>query len=169
MRIKYIILIVFLFAGCNNAKKEDIQLSSSKSTAISNAIELASPGVVGIYRSQERVLRTWRGYRNLKPASSNGSGFIISKDGYILTNAHNIRDSFSSAVITTEINVTVVVPGGQTYDAAIVGVDTVSDIALLKIEGDDFEYCNLGNSDDVKVGEWAIALGNPRNLISNVQ
>ena len=169
MRIKYVILIVFLFAGCNNAKKEDIQLSSSKSTAISNAIELASPGVVGIYRSQERVLRTWRGYRNLKPASSNGSGFIISKDGYILTNAHNIRDNFSSAVITTEINVTVVVPGGQTYDAAIVGVDTVSDIALLKIEGDDFEYCNLGNSDDVKVGEWAIALGNPRNLISNVQ
>ena len=48
-------------------------------------------------------------------------------------------------------------------------MDTVSDIALLKIEGDDFEYCNLGNSDDVKVGEWAIALGNPRNLISNVQ
>ena len=169
MRIKYIILIIFLFAGCNNAKKEDVQISSSKSTAISNAIELASPGVVGIYRSQERVLRTWRGYRNLKPASSNGSGFIISKDGYILTNAHNIRDNFSSAVITTEINVTVVVPGGQTYDAAIVGVDTVSDIALLKIEGDDFEYCNLGNSDDVKVGEWAIALGNPRNLISNVQ
>ena len=169
MRIKYIILIIFLFIGCNNAKKEDVQISSSKSTAISNAIELASPGVVGIYRSQERVLRTWRGYRNLKPASSNGSGFIISKDGYILTNAHNIRDNFSSAVITTEINVTVVVPGGQTYDAAIVGVDTVSDIALLKIEGDDFEYCNLGNSDDVKVGEWAIALGNPRNLISNVQ
>ena len=169
MRIKYIILIIFLFTGCNNPKKEDVQISSSKSTAISNAIELASPGVVGIYRSQERVLRTWRGYRNLKPASSNGSGFIISKDGYILTNAHNIRDNFSSAVITTEINVTVVVPGGQTYDAAIVGVDTVSDIALLKIEGDDFEYCNLGNSDDVKVGEWAIALGNPRNLISNVQ
>ena len=169
MRIKYIILIIFLFTGCNNTKKEDVQISSSKSTAISNAIELASPGVVGIYRSQERVIRTWRGYRNLKPASSNGSGFIISKDGYILTNAHNIRDNFSSAVITTEINVTVVVPGGQTYDAAIVGVDTVSDIALLKIEGDDFEYCNLGNSDDVKVGEWAIALGNPRNLISNVQ
>ena len=169
MRIKFIILIIILFVGCNSEKREDIQISSSKSTAISNAIELASPGVVGIYRSQERVLKTWRGYRNLKPASSNGSGFIISKDGYILTNAHNIRDNFVSAVITTEINVTVVVPGGKTYDAAIVGVDTVSDIALLKIEGEDFEYCNLGDSGNVKVGEWAIALGNPRNLISNVQ
>jgi len=66
MRIKYIILIIFLFAGCNNAKKEYVQISSSKSTAISSAIELASPGVVGIYRSQERVLRTWSGYRNFK-------------------------------------------------------------------------------------------------------
>jgi S1-C subfamily serine protease len=45
----------------------------------------------------------------------------------------------------------------------------ISDIALLKIDGDKFQYCNLGDSDDVKVGEWAIALGNPRNLISNVQ
>ncbi len=47
-----------------------------------------------------------------------------------------------------QINVTVVVPGGQTYDAEIVGLDTVSDIALLKIEGENFEYCSLGDSDE---------------------
>ena len=105
----------------------------------------------------------------MKPVSSNGSGFIISEDGYILTNAHNIRDTFRSSVITTDINVSVVIPGGETYDAAIVGIDMISDIALLKIDGGKFNYCNLGDSDNVKVGEWAIALGNPRNLISNVQ
>ena len=169
MRIKFIAISIFLFLSCMNEERGDIQISLSKSTAISNAVELASPGVVGIYRSQEIVLRTWRGYRNMKPVLSNGSGFIISEDGYILTNAHNIRDSFRSSVITTEINVSVVIPGGKTYDASIVGIDMISDIALLKINGEKFKYCNLGDSDNVKVGEWAIALGNPRNLISNVQ
>ena len=114
-------------------------------------------------------MRTWRGYRNLKPVSSNGTGFIISEDGYILTNAHNIKDNFRPSVITTDINITVVVPGGEAYSASIVGLDMISDIALLKIDGKNFDYCNLGDSDEVKVGEWAIALGNPRNLISNAQ
>ena len=169
MKIKFLALSIFIFLGCMNDRSEDVQISLSKSTAISKAVESASPGVVGIYRSQEIVLRTWGGYRNMKPVSSNGSGFIISEDGYILTNAHNIRDSFRSSVITTEINVSVVTPGGKTYDASIVGIDMISDIALLKIDGEKFDYCNLGDSDNVKVGEWAIALGNPRNLISNVQ
>ena len=169
MRIKIIFLSIYLFLGCMNDQSESMQISKSKSNALSNAIELASPGVVGIYRSQEIVMRTWRGYRNLKPVSSNGSGFIISEDGYILTNAHNIKDNFRPSVITTDINITVVVPGGEAYSASIVGLDMISDIALLKIDGKNFDYCNLGDSDEVKVGEWAIALGNPRNLISNAQ
>ena len=169
MRIKIIFLSIYLFLGCMNDQSENVQISYSKSTALSNAIELASPGVVGIYRSQEIVMRTWRGYRNLKPISSNGSGFIINKDGYILTNAHNIKDNLRPSVITTDINITVVVPGGETYSASIVGLDMISDIALLKIDGENFDYCSLGDSDEVKVGEWAIALGNPRNLISNAQ
>ena len=169
MKIKVIFLSIYLFLGCMNDQSNNVQISYSKSTALSNAIELASPGVVGIYRSQEIVMRTWRGYRNLKPVSSNGSGFIISEDGYILTNAHNIKDNFRPSVITTDINITVVVPGGEAYSASIVGLDMISDIALLKIDGKNFDYCNLGDSDEVKVGEWAIALGNPRNLISNAQ
>ena len=169
MRIKIIFLSIYLFLGCMNDQSESMQISYSKSNALSNAIELASPGVVGIYRSQEIVMRTWRGYRNLKPVSSNGSGFIISEDGYILTNAHNIKDNFRPSVITTDINITVVVPGGEAYSASIVGLDMISDIALLKIDGKNFDYCNLGDSDEVQVGEWAIALGNPRNLISNAQ
>lgn len=169
MRIKIIFLSIYFFLGCVNDQSESMQISYSKSNALSNAIELASPGVVGIYRSQEIVMRTWRGYRNLKPISSNGSGFIINKDGYILTNAHNIKDNLRPSVITTDINITVVVPGGDTYSASIVGLDMISDIALLKIDGENFDYCSLGDSDEVKVGAWAIALGNPRNLISNAQ
>ena len=84
MRIKIIFLSIYLFLGCMNDQSESMKISYSKSNALSNAIELASPGVVGIYRSQEIVMRTWRGYRNLKPISSNGSGFIINEDGYIL-------------------------------------------------------------------------------------
>ena len=170
MRIKILSLFIFLFLGCNERSLNNEQGLISKDTAISQAVELASPGVVGIYRSQEVVLRTrWGGYRNLKPISSNGSGFIISEDGYILTNAHNIKDNLRSELITTYISITVVVPGGEMYNASIVGIDMISDIALLKINGNNFNYCNLGNSDNVKVGEWAIALGNPRNLISNAQ
>ena len=152
MKIKIIFLSIYLFLGCMNDQSENVQISYSKSTALSNAIELASPGVVGIYRSQEIVMRTWRGYRNLKPVSSNGSGFIISEDGYILTNAHNIKDNFRPSVITTDINITVVVPGGEAYSASIVGLDMISDIALLKIDGKNFDYCNLGDSDEVQVG-----------------
>lgn len=169
MKIKILILFTLLFISCNNDNINQPQIQFSKDTAISKAVQKASPGVVGIYRNQEVVLRTWRGYRNLKPISSNGSGFIISDDGYILTNAHNIRDDLRPAFFTTDIKITVVIPGGESFDASIVGIDTVTDIALLKIEGDNFQSCNLGDSDDVKVGQWAIALGNPKNLIRNAQ
>jgi serine protease Do len=167
MKINILILLALLFIGCHKEQSVNFQVETSKSTAISKAIKKASPGVVGIYATQEIIQRTWRGYRGLKPVSSNGSGFIISEDGYILTNAHNIKDN-RPAVITTDINITVIIPGGESFDASIVGVDPITDIALLKIEGDKFESCNFGDSDNVKVGEWAIALGNPKNLISNV-
>ncbi len=169
MKIRILLLFIISFISCDNGVIDQQQIHFSKDTAISRAVQKASPGVVGIYRNQEVVLRTWRGYRNLKPISSNGSGFIISEDGYILTNAHNIRDDLRPSFVTTDITVTVVIPGGESFDASIVGIDTVTDIALLKIEGENFESCNLGDSDNVKVGQWAIALGNPKNLIRNAQ
>ena len=174
MKIRILVLCIFLCIGCDNGAMIQPQIQLSKDTVISKAVQKASPGVVGIYRNQEIVLKTWRGYKNLKPISSNGSGFIISDDGYILTNAHNIRkdfkrDDFRPEVITTDITITVVIPGGKTFNASIVGIDTVTDIALLKIEGENFESCKLGDSDDIKVGQWAIALGNPENLIQNAQ
>ncbi|MFN3306579.1 MAG: S1C family serine protease [Candidatus Kapaibacteriota bacterium] len=84
-----------------------------------------------------------------------GSGFLISSDGYILTNHHVAGKASKIIVTTTE---------GKKYDAKLVAADEVTDVALLKIEGENFPYLKLGNSDDVIVGEWVIAMGNPFGL-----
>ncbi len=88
-----------------------------------------------------------------------GSGVIISADGYIVTNNHVIKDA-------TDIEVTL--NNKKTYKAKLIGADTTSDIALLKIDAKDLSYITLGDSDAVKVGEWVLAVGNPYNLTSTV-
>ncbi|NLX67623.1 MAG: Do family serine endopeptidase [Bacteroidales bacterium] len=88
-----------------------------------------------------------------------GSGVIISKDGYIITNNHVVRNA-------TEVSVTL--NDNKEYSAKVVGTDPKSDIALLKIEGEDFPYLTFGNSDALQVGEWVLAVGNPFNLTSTV-
>lgn len=84
-----------------------------------------------------------------------GSGFIISPDGYIVTNDHVAGNA-------TEITVTMT--NGKHYDAKVVGTDPITDICLLKVEASDLPYEILGNSSDVMIGEWVIALGNPFGL-----
>lgn len=145
----------------------------SRRNAITRAAAEAGPAVVGINVIQvKRYVRRspfytedpfWRAlfpeyFRDKvyeQKVQSLGSGFIISKDGYLVTNQHVVEDA-------TEIIVTL--PGGQRHNAKIVGSDEISDIALLKIDGRNFPYLKLGNSDDVIVGEWVIALGNPFGL-----
>ena len=169
MKIKKVIIALFIIIGCNQSEPIIPNTSESKVTAITVAIEKASPGVVSIYRNQEIAqVNRWTGrLKSLKPIQSSGSGFIISKDGYILTNAHNIVTELSdpsSSIINIKIDV--VLPGGNHYPASIVGVDTRTDVALLKIKGEDFQYCEIGNSDKIIVGEWVIALGNPKSLFA---
>ena len=95
-----------------------------------------------------------------QPQVGFGSGVIISKDGYIITNNHVIAGA-------TEVSVTL--NNNKEYTATVVGADPDTDIALLKIEGDsDFKYVSFGNSDDLLVGEWVLAVGNPFNLTSTV-
>lgn len=84
-----------------------------------------------------------------------GSGFIISEDGYILTNDHVAGNA-------TKISVTLT--SGETVNARLIGKDPVSDVALLKIEKTGLNYLRFANSDNVLIGEWAIALGNPFGL-----
>jgi len=169
MKIKAIVIVLLFVISCNQSEDSISAISKSKNTAITTAIKHASPGVVSIYRNQELAqINRWTGrLRSMKPIESNGSGFIISKDGYILTNAHNIvTPILDPSLSTTNIRIDVVLPGGDYYLASIVGVDTRSDIALLKIEGENFKYCELGNSDEIMVGEWVVALGNPKSLFA---
>lgn len=87
-----------------------------------------------------------------RETSSLGSGFIISRDGYILTNHH---------VISEADEVIVRLSNRQEYDAKVIGSDKDSDIALLKIEGDNLPVLEYGSSTDLKVGEWVLAIGSP--------
>lgn len=89
-----------------------------------------------------------------------GSGVIISEDGYIVTNNHVIKDA--SAIEITLNN-------KKAYKAKLIGTDSKMDIALLKIDSEDkLVYSTFANSDEVKVGEWVLAVGNPYNLTSTV-
>ncbi|SHI72007.1 S1C family serine protease [Flavobacterium terrae] len=89
-----------------------------------------------------------------------GSGVIISEDGYIVTNNHVVKDA-------TELEVTL--NNNKTYKAKLVGTDSKMDIALLKVDADaKLPYATFGNSDNIKVGEWVLAVGNPYNLTSTV-
>ena len=89
-----------------------------------------------------------------------GSGVIVSKDGYIITNFHVIEDA-STIEVTTNNN--------KTYKAELIGQDEVADIAVLKIDNDiTFPYIRFADSDQTKIGEWVLAVGNPYNLTSTV-
>ncbi len=88
-----------------------------------------------------------------------GSGVIISKDGYIVTNNH---------VIDGADEISVKLHDGRELKGRIIGTDPTTDLALVKIEGDDFPAIVVGNSDNLKVGEWVLAVGNPFNLGSTV-
>jgi len=88
-----------------------------------------------------------------------GSGVIISSDGYIVTNHHVINNSDYIEVTLND---------KRTYKATLVASDPSTDIALLKIDADNLPYLSFGNSDELKVGEWVLAVGNPFNLTSTV-
>ncbi len=98
-------------------------------------------------------------YRDTQPVVGFGSGVIISNDGYIVTNNHVIENSDKVYVTLND---------KREFEAKIIGADPSSDLALLKVDGEDFHYIPWGNSDSLQVGEWVLAVGNPFNLTSSV-
>ena len=94
-----------------------------------------------------------------QPRIGMGSGVIITKDGYIVTNNHVIKES-------DELEVTL--NDNRTFNAKVIGTDEATDLALLKIEAEDLPIVKMGDSDKLKVGEWVLAVGNPFQLTSTV-
>ena len=94
-----------------------------------------------------------------QPRVGFGSGVIISKDGYIVTNNH-VNDGADGIIVKLNDN--------REFKGRMIGTDPNSDLALVKIEGDDFPTIPVGDSDALKVGEWVLAVGNPFNLTSTV-
>lgn len=98
--------------------------------------------------------------RDGRVSKSLGSGFVIDPDGYIVTNNHVIEDADL---------IEVTFPNGDTFEAALIGRDPATDIAVLKIDsGDAFPFVSFGNSDASEVGEWVIAIGNPLGYSGSV-
>ena len=141
-------------------------LEDVRQYTIPNAVKRAKPAVVGIsVTSVERVMSRdpfdfffGRRYRN-RLAQSTGSGFIISEDGFVVTNQHVIENA-------KEIEMTL--PDGTHYRAELVGQDPQTDIALIKVidANRQFPVLEIGNSDSLMIGDWAIAIGNPFGLTS---
>ena len=140
-------------------------IDKSRQTAITYAIEQISNSVVGINVTQLKQQQVnpffdpfWGGffpYTRTFKVDNMGSGVLVSPDGYIITNTH-VVDNATEIVVTLR--------GGKSYEAQLVGMDNLTDIALVKVDDADLPFANLGNSDELIVGEWAIALGNPLGL-----
>lgn len=142
-------------------------IAQSRRNAITTAVERVSSAVCGINVTQISEARRGGYYRDpffqfffpeLMPreaVKSLGSGFLISTDGFVLTNEH---------VVHNAAEIVVSLSNGKTAEAKLIGSDYVTDLALIKIEGNGYPFLKFGDSDDVIIGEWVIAIGNPYGL-----
>ncbi len=136
------------------------------------AAEQVTKGVVHIKAEVERDIsrgrspfeeffRDYYGDKSPQPrkGQSSGSGVIISPDGYIVTNNHVVENASELEVVLHD---------NRSYQAKVIGTDPNTDIALLKIDEKNLNFVEFGNSDNAKIGEWVLAVGNPFNLTSTV-
>jgi serine protease Do len=137
-------------------------IASSRATAITEAVAQVAPAVVTV--QTETVERGpvdpfdafFGGRSGPRVLPGLGSGFITRADGIVITNAH---------VVVGATRISVALSDGTTFPARLLGADTLNDLAVLKIEGRNLPVARLGNSSDLIVGEWAIAIGNPFGFV----
>ncbi|WP_026734665.1 S1C family serine protease [Fischerella sp. PCC 9605] len=142
-----------------NNPKTDEQLLDAYSQAVINVVEKVSPTVVNI--DVQRFL-TGRS-RNYQPLTQevrgNGSGFIFTQDGYILTNSHVVHDASKIQVTLSD---------GRSYDAEMIGDDPDTDLAVIRIHAPNLIAARLGDSQSLRVGQLAIAIGHPYGFQTTV-
>ncbi|MEN8732614.1 MAG: trypsin-like peptidase domain-containing protein [Bacteroidia bacterium] len=135
-------------------------------TGFITAAKNSTASVVFIKTESQRYQRTsfwgfdFDPFGRIGKVASTGSGVIVSKDGYIITNQHVVKSADKIEVVISNTK--------KTYTAALVGADPSSDLALLKIEESNLSPILFINSDNVQIGQWVLAVGNPFNLNSTV-
>lgn len=129
---------------------------NTNSNFIAAAVDRTGPAVVRINSS--RTLRN-RSLQRGRAVQGTGSGFVIKSDGLVLTNAH---------VVNGADTVTVTLKDGRNFTGKVLGEDELTDVAVVKISASNLPTVNLGNSDQLRPGEWAIAIGNPLGLDNTV-
>ena len=163
MKTNRFILIICLFGTLSNF------IDGNLPENISDLVDLSAPAVVNITAKKEVSQRSAYGYRGIpdemlerfgiprefrempqqkRESISYGSGFIL-KDNYILTNFHVVEDA-------TEVLISL--SDRREFIAKVIGVDPLSDLAVLEVQGKDLPNVNIGNSDKLKVGDWVIAV-----------
>ncbi len=150
----------------NNYRTAALSSETAAGVDFVNASDIARPSVVYI-KVQSTVKQSdpfgfgfWDFFGNIGPVSSSGSGVIISADGYIATNAHVVQNADKIEVVMNN--------NKRSFIAKVVGMDASSDLAVLKIEAKDLPAIQFANSDQLAIGQWVLAVGNPFNLTSTV-
>ena len=168
-----------VFAQQQTAPKprtEEVKTLADASNAFVSISEHITPAVVSVQAERDARARTTRpraqqqivppGFEEFfrqfegpqqqpRTQQSSGSGFIVSRDGYILTNNHVVEDAD---------RVQVAMQDRRVYDAKVVGRDPTTDVAVLKIEGKNFTAVSFGDDESLRIGEWVLAIGNPLGL-----
>ena len=136
----------------------DVDFTSAAETTVNAVVHVKN---VTTSKSRNSIAEFFYGsQRGSQPQVGTGSGVIISPDGYIVTNNH---------VIAKANQLKVTLNNNRSYEAEVIGTDPNSDIALIKINSENnLPYLAFGDSDNVKIGEWVLAVGNPFNLTSTV-
>ena len=141
-------------------------ISLTRQTVITEAVSIISPAVVSVNVWRTQVVRRnpfhddwifdFFGVPRTREVQSIGSGVLFTDNGYIITNAH---------VVESASDIKIVMYDATEYDANLVGIDSVHDIAIIKINGRNLPHAILGTSSDLMIGEWSIAVGNPYSFL----